>query len=211
MVAFAALRRAPSLAGGLRSSRWGQAPRALASTASTAGGESGGGGQSDGPTLQIDRSGLYKPREHTDTFNSNKQPESEMVKHLKSIIEFRGGPVTVAEYMHEVLTNPNCGFYMHRDVFGQEGDFTTSPEISQMFGEMVGIWCMVTWQQMGSPPAINLVELGPGRGTLMADLLRGTSKFKEFASAVSVHMVEVSPQNRQAQFDNLRCEAPVEK
>ncbi|KAK4346572.1 hypothetical protein RND71_032911 [Anisodus tanguticus] len=74
--------------------------------------------------------------------------------------------------MEEVLTNPKAGFYINRDVFGAEGDFITSPEVSQMFGEMVGVWAMCLWEQMGQPKKLDLVELGPGRGTLLADLLR---------------------------------------
>ncbi|KAJ0100161.1 hypothetical protein Patl1_22113 [Pistacia atlantica] len=85
---------------------------------------------------------------------------------------FRGGPISVAEYMEEVLTNPKAGFYINGDVFGAEGDFITSPEVSQMFGEMVGVWAMCLWEQIGQPKRVNLVELGPGRGTLMVDLLR---------------------------------------
>ncbi|CAI7881477.1 unnamed protein product [Closterium sp. NIES-54] len=73
----------------------------------------------------------------------------------------------------QVLTSSSAGgYYMQRDVFGREGDFITSPEISQMFGEMVAVWAMMAWQQLGAPPRVHLVELGPGRGTLMADLLR---------------------------------------
>ncbi|XP_057984087.1 uncharacterized protein LOC131168574 [Malania oleifera] len=153
--------------------------------------------------LSIDRSGLYNIPEH-----SHGQPssDSEMVKHLKSIIKFRGGPITVAEYMEEVLTNPKSGFYINRDVFGAGGDFITSPEVSQMFGEMVGVWVMCLWEQMGQPNRVNLVELGPGRGTLMADLLRGASKFKKFTESLHIHLVECSPTLRTLQNDCLKCE-----
>ncbi|OMO77413.1 putative S-adenosyl-L-methionine-dependent methyltransferase MidA protein [Corchorus olitorius] len=144
-------------------------------------------------TISIDRSGLYNP------------PDSELVKHLKGIIKFRGGPISVAEYMEEVLTNPKAGFYINRDVFGTEGDFITSPEVSQMFGEMVGVWAMCLWEQMGQPKRVNLVELGPGRGTLMADLLRGASKFKNFTESLHIHMVECSPALQKLQYHNLKC------
>ncbi|KAM1130366.1 hypothetical protein ACFX13_045856 [Malus domestica] len=152
-------------------------------------------------SIVVDRSGLYNPPEHSHEPNS----DSELVKHLKGIIKFRGGPISVAEYMEEVLTNPKAGFYMNRDVFGAGGDFITSPEVSQMFGEMVGVWAMSLWEQMGQPDKVNLVELGPGRGTLMADLLRGASKFKNFTKSLHVHMVECSPALQKLQYQKLEC------
>ncbi|MBA0571867.1 hypothetical protein Golob_002236 [Gossypium lobatum] len=152
-------------------------------------------------TISIDRSGLYSPPEHSHEPSS----DSELVKHLKGIIKFRGGPISVAEYMEEVLTNPKSGFYINRDVFGAEGDFITSPEVSQMFGEMVGVWAMCLWEQMGQPKRVNLVELGPGRGTLMADLLRGASKFKNFTESLHIHMVECSPALQKLQHQSLKC------
>ncbi|MBA0814372.1 hypothetical protein Gohar_020204, partial [Gossypium harknessii] len=152
-------------------------------------------------TISIDRSGLYSPPEHSHDPSS----DSELVKHLKGIIKFRGGPISVAEYMEEVLTNPKAGFYINRDVFGAEGDFITSPEVSQMFGEMVGVWAMCLWEQMGQPKRVNLVELGPGRGTLMADLLRGASKFKNFTESLHIHMVECSPVLQKLQHQSLKC------
>ncbi|KAK0585809.1 hypothetical protein LWI29_034257 [Acer saccharum] len=154
-----------------------------------------------GTTISVDRSGLYNPTEHSHEQNS----ESELVKHLKGIIKFRGGPISVAEYMEEVLTNPKAGFYINRDVFGAEGDFITSPEVSQMFGEMVGVWAMCLWEQMGQPNKVNLVELGPGRGTLIADLLRGASKFKNFTESLNIHLVECSPTLQKLQHHNLKC------
>lgn len=107
--------------------------------------------------------------------------------------------------MEEVLTNPSSGFYMNRDVFGAGGDFITSPEVSQMFGEMIGVWTICLWEQMGRPQKVNLIELGPGRGTLMADLLRGASKFKNFTEALHVHLVECSPALQKLQYNNLKC------
>ncbi|ONI19326.1 hypothetical protein PRUPE_3G272300 [Prunus persica] len=152
-------------------------------------------------SITIDRSGLYNPPEHSHEPSS----DSELAKHLKGIIKFRGGPISVAEYMEEVLTNPKAGFYMNRDVFGAGGDFITSPEVSQMFGEMVGVWAMSLWEQMGQPARVNLVELGPGRGTLMADLLHGASKFKNFTESLHVHMVECSPALQKLQHQKLEC------
>ncbi|BFF90300.1 protein arginine methyltransferase NDUFAF7 homolog mitochondrial [Drosophila madeirensis] len=108
------------------------------------------------------------------------------------------GPITVAEYMREVLTNPQAGYYMNRDVFGREGDFITSPEISQIFGELVGIWLVTEWRKMGSPSPFQLVELGPGRGTLARDVLKILSKFK-LGAEFSMHMVEISPYLSKAQ------------
>ncbi|CAN1153116.1 Protein arginine methyltransferase NDUFAF7 homolog, mitochondrial [Linum perenne] len=153
-------------------------------------------------TISVDRSGLYNPPEHSHEPTS----ESELVKHLKGIIKFRGGPISVAEYMEEVLTNPKFGFYINRDVFGTDGDFITSPEVSQMFGEMIGVWVMCLWEQMGQPAKVNLVELGPGRGTLMVDLLRGATKFKNFTASLHIHLVECSPVLQKIQHQNLKCE-----
>ncbi|KAM9316710.1 protein arginine methyltransferase NDUFAF7, mitochondrial [Gastrophryne carolinensis] len=105
------------------------------------------------------------------------------------------GPITVAEYMREVLTNPIKGYYMHRDMLGEQGDFVTSPEISQIFGELIGIWCISEWIAGGRSKSLNLVELGPGRGSLMEDILRVLSQFQHLLNEcdVSIHLVEVSP------------------
>ncbi|XP_026434124.1 protein arginine methyltransferase NDUFAF7 homolog, mitochondrial-like isoform X1 [Papaver somniferum] len=156
--------------------------------------------------ISIDRSSLYTPPEHSHEPSS----DSELVKHLKGIIKFRGGPISVAEYMEEVLTNPKAGFYINRDVFGSGGDFITSPEVSQMFGEMVGIWAMSLWEQMGQPEKVNLIELGPGRGTLMVDLLRGSSKFEKFMKSLNIHMVECSPTLKKLQYNALKCTEEVD-
>uniref|UniRef100_A0A336LS35 Protein arginine methyltransferase NDUFAF7 n=1 Tax=Culicoides sonorensis TaxID=179676 RepID=A0A336LS35_CULSO len=119
--------------------------------------------------------------------------------HLKARIKLCG-PLTIADYMKEVLTNPLSGYYMSRDVFGQQGDFITSPEIGQVFGEMVAIWCLTEYQKLGSPSPLQIIELGPGRGTLIQDILRVFSKF-QILKIFSIELVEVSPflSNIQAQ------------
>jgi NADH dehydrogenase [ubiquinone] 1 alpha subcomplex assembly factor 7 len=103
------------------------------------------------------------------------------------------GPLSVADYMAAALTDPEHGYYMGRDPLGATGDFITAPEISQMFGELIGLWCADTWQKLGAPTKVALVELGPGRGTLMADALRAARQVPAFAAALRVHLVEVSP------------------
>lgn len=110
-----------------------------------------------------------------------------------------GGPLTVADFMAEALGHPRHGYYRRRDPFGTAGDFVTAPEISQMFGELVGLWAAVVWQSAGAPDPLHLVELGPGRGTLAADALRATARVPCFADALRLHLVETSPVLRQAQ------------
>ncbi len=103
------------------------------------------------------------------------------------------GPITVADYMAEALGHPEHGYYMTRDPLGAAGDFITAPEISQMFGELIGLWCADMWHSRVAPGPATLVELGPGRGTLMADALRAARMLPEFAATLSVHLVETSP------------------
>jgi len=123
-------------------------------------------------------------------------------KHLKRRIALEG-PMTVAGFMAEALTHPQHGYYVTRDPLGAAGDFITAPEISQVFGELVGLWLAEAWRQSGSPTTANLVELGPGRGTLMADILRVAKMMPGFEQAVSVHLVEASPPLRGKQREAL--------
>src|SRR5512134_184487 len=111
----------------------------------------------------------------------------------------RKGPISLAEYMALALGHPKHGYYMQRDPFGQAGDFITAPEVSQMFGELIGLWCVVVWDAMGRPAPVVLVELGPGRGTLMADALRAARARTDFVAAVRLHLVETSPFLRKRQ------------
>lgn len=113
------------------------------------------------------------------------------------------GPISVARYMALCLGHPQYGYYMTRDPFGVEGDFTTAPEISQLFGEMIGIWLADTWIKMGSPGKVALVECGPGRGTLMQDALRATKNVAGFHEAVTLHLIEMSPVLQEQQKQRL--------
>ncbi|WP_119678046.1 class I SAM-dependent methyltransferase [Indioceanicola profundi] len=113
------------------------------------------------------------------------------------------GPMTVAEWMALCLGHPRHGYYMTRDPLGAAGDFTTAPEISQMFGELLGLWAAQCWLQSGQPDPVHLVELGPGRGTLMADALRATRRVPGFHQALRVHLVETSHTLRERQRQTL--------
>ncbi len=110
------------------------------------------------------------------------------------------GPLSIADYMMLCLTHPEYGYYTTGHPVGGRasaersgGDFITAPEISQMFGEMIGVWCMEVWQALGEPNPFSLVELGPGRGTLMRDLLRIATALPGFLPAADIHLVEISP------------------
>jgi SAM-dependent MidA family methyltransferase len=102
------------------------------------------------------------------------------------------GPLSVAEYMALCLGHPQHGYYTTRDPFGARGDFITAPDVSQMFGELIGLWMAAVWQQMGSPNPVHIVELGPGRGTLMSDALRAMKIVRGLREATIVHLVEIS-------------------
>lgn len=118
--------------------------------------------------------------------------------HLRRRIAVEGA-ISVADYMGTALGHPQHGYYITRDPLGRAGDFTTAPEISQMFGELIGLWCAEIWGQIGMPGVVHLVEFGPGRGTLMADLLRAGQRMPGFLEAVRLHFVETSPVLREAQ------------
>lgn len=109
----------------------------------------------------------------------------------------------MAQFMHVALAHPEHGYYKSREPFGAQGDFTTAPEISQMFGELVGVWCVDLWYKMGSPDDLQIVEIGPGRGTLMDDLLRITRHIPSFHDSISISMVETSKRLSDVQREKI--------
>ncbi len=119
------------------------------------------------------------------------------------------GPLTIAQFMTACLLHPEHGYYTTRDPLGTSGDFITAPEISQMFGELLGLALAQSWLDQGAPAAFTLAELGPGRGTLMADILRATAQVPGFHAAARLHLVEVSPALRARQATLLAGSVPV--
>lgn len=115
----------------------------------------------------------------------------------------RHGPITVAEYMDACLNDPEHGYYRRQLPIGSIGDFITAPEISQVFGELIGLWSVAVWQQMGAPAKVHLIELGAGRGTLMRDALRAARVVPDFLAAAHVSLVDVNPALRAAQKETL--------
>jgi NADH dehydrogenase [ubiquinone] 1 alpha subcomplex assembly factor 7 len=113
------------------------------------------------------------------------------------------GPMPLSQYMRLCMTHPQYGYYITRDPLGSGGDFITSPEISQMFGELIGLWMASVWRQMGAPENVRVIELGPGRGTMMNDALRAARVVKDFHAAIVVHLIEVSPALQQLQQQRL--------
>ena len=127
-----------------------------------------------------------------------------LVRHIRA-----HGAMTIAAFMAMALHDRQDGYYARRDPLGAAGDFVTAPEISQIFGELVGLWCADIWQRMGAPDPVILAELGPGRGTLMADLLRATRGVAGFRAALNPYLVEASPLLREIQRQALKDAKPV--
>ncbi len=157
--------------------------------------------------FKVDRTGLLG---HADISGSDdsrpiceKEEPSPLTKDLTSLIKMRG-PITLHNFMAQALNHSVHGYYQHKlEKIGTGGDFITAPEISQLFGEMVGVWIFSVWDALGKPKKLRLVEMGPGKGTLMRDILKVSKQFPEFQSALSVHMVELSQSMRRLQHDKL--------
>src|SRR3954452_12141802 len=120
----------------------------------------------------------------------------------------REGPLSIAAYMAIALHDPASGYYATRDPFGAAGDFVTAPEISQIFGELIGACLIDFWQRIGQPDPVILAELGPGRGTLMADLLGASRAAPEFRRALRLFLVEASPVLRREQLRRITASEP---
>lgn len=128
---------------------------------------------------------------------------TELTKTIQQKIQ-SSGPITIAEFMDIALMHPKFGYYQSADAFGVKGDFITAPEISQMFGELIGLWCVDSWSKMGAPSQFMLVEFGPGRGTLMSDALRSAALVPEFLNAAKIYLVEGSQSLTALQKQNLK-------
>jgi NADH dehydrogenase [ubiquinone] 1 alpha subcomplex assembly factor 7 len=115
----------------------------------------------------------------------------------------KSGPISLYEFMDAALGHPDYGYYSRQEPFGEQGDFITAPEISQMFGELIGLWAVDVWLKLGSPENFHLVELGPGNGTLMADALRSARVVPEFVAAANISLIVNSPRLRAKQSNTL--------
>lgn len=133
-----------------------------------------------------------------------------LARHIVARINAEG-PLSVADFMTDALLHPVHGYYVSRDPFGVAGDFITAPEISQIYGEMMGLCLAQAWLDQGAPDPFTLAELGPGRGTLMADLLRATRIVPGFHAALRLHLVEASPLLRDRQAQTLAPLLPQDR
>jgi SAM-dependent MidA family methyltransferase len=139
--------------------------------------------------------------------NAASPANAPLLDRIRSLIE-QNGPMPVADYMSLCLADPHHGYYMQADPFGARGDFITAPEVSQVFGELIGAWLVTAWMRSGAPERFHLVELGPGRGTLMGDILRVAALRPAFLSGLTLHFVETSKRLRAVQKETLETRAP---
>ena len=120
------------------------------------------------------------------------------------------GPISVADYMAICLFDPDDGYYTTREPFGAKGDFVTAPEVSQMFGELVAVWLIEAWRAGGKPMRPTIAEIGPGRGTLMRDMVRTIGKIApELATKAGFALIEASPRLTAVQRETLRDSGPA--
>jgi SAM-dependent MidA family methyltransferase len=130
-----------------------------------------------------------------------------LAQKIKALIRTTG-PISVTDYFSLCLADPEHGYYRTRDPFGRAGDFVTAPEVSQLFGEMLGIFLVHAWQKHGGPRGVRIVEIGPGRGTMMADMLRVVARIApQLFDEATIHLVETSPRLRAVQHETLGTNA----
>jgi NADH dehydrogenase [ubiquinone] 1 alpha subcomplex assembly factor 7 len=166
--------------------------------------------------FSVDRSGLIGVKsgggapevseDERDAINlEHKESMSELAKDLASIIGVKG-PISLHEYLGQCSNHVLYGYYQtEKEKIGSRGDFTTAPEVSQLFGEALGMWALSHWMALGEPEKINIVELGPGKGTLMKDVLAVAARFPKFEKAIAVSLVELSESMRDIQRAALKC------
>ncbi|BAO99973.1 class I SAM-dependent methyltransferase [Wolbachia endosymbiont of Cimex lectularius] len=127
-----------------------------------------------------------------------------MLTYIHKLIDKNQGSISISDFMNAALYHKEYGYYMSKLPLGKDGDFITAPEISQLFGEIVAVWVMHTWEKLGKPSKFSLVELGPGKGTLIHDIIRVTRKYNDFFDSVSIHLVEISPALQEVQKEELK-------
>lgn len=126
-----------------------------------------------------------------------------MLTYIRELIDKNQGSISISDFINAALYHEKYGYYMNKTPLGRDGDFITAPEISQLFGEIIAVWIMHTWEKLGKPSKFSLVELGPGKGTLIRDIVRVTQKYKGFFDSMSIHLVEISPVLRDIQKQTL--------
>jgi len=127
-----------------------------------------------------------------------------MLIYIHELIDKSQGSISISNFMNAALYHKEYGYYMNKLPLGKDGDFITAPEISQLFGETIAVWIMNTWEKLGKPSKFSLVELGPGRGTLIHDVIRVTKKYSCFFSSMDIHLVEISPILQKIQKEKLK-------
>lgn len=127
-----------------------------------------------------------------------------MLTYIHELIDKSQGSISISDFMNAALYHKEYGYYMNKLPLGKDGDFITAPEISQLFGETIAVWIMNTWEKLGKPSKFSLVELGPGKGTLIHDVIRVTKKYSCFFSSMDIHLVEISPILQKIQKEKLK-------
>lgn len=127
-----------------------------------------------------------------------------MLSYIHELIDKNQGSISISSFMNAALYHKKHGYYMNKAQLGKDGDFITAPEISQLFGEIIAVWIMDSWEKLGKPQNFSLVELGPGKGTLIYDIARVTKKYNNFFNSISIHLIEISPIFRNIQKQMLK-------